>query len=177
MKQYWVLGFSPAFLSKCKLPHIGTPCQLVITFCILFHQILRPTRFRYIKIYEESGTQVLHINAATSPAVTFPQGTLGRQLTFRTLNFLFTEKRRYYVLLDPGECCMEMNSLMPIEPFCGQGYRYCIYCISLIRCRSYSFHFFLCGYYLCAVYTSRGHYLRAVFISLRASDCAATIWG
>ena len=76
-----------------------------------FYQILRSTRSRYIKIYEESGTQVISINAATSPAVTFPQGTLGRQLTFRTLNFLFTEKRRYYVLLDPGECCMEMNSL------------------------------------------------------------------
>ena len=76
-----------------------------------FYQILRSTRSRYIKIYEESGTQVISINAATSPAVTFPQGTLGRELTFRTLNFLFTEKRRYYVLLDPGECCMEMNSL------------------------------------------------------------------
>ena len=29
----------------------------------------------------------------------------------------------------------------------------------------------------CAVFTSRGYYLRAVFISFRASDCAATIRG
>lgn len=55
---------------------------------------------------------MLRINAATSPAVTYPQGTLGRQLTFRTLNFLFIEKRRYYILLDPGECCMKMKFLM-----------------------------------------------------------------
>jgi len=79
----------------------------VLAMIQYFVQILRSTRSRYIKIYEEGGTQVIRINAATSPAVIFPRGNLGRQLTFRTRNFLFTEKRRYYVLLDPGGCCIK----------------------------------------------------------------------
>ena len=49
---------------------------------------------------------MIAINAATSPAVTFPQNSSGRELTFRTHNFLFTEKKRYYVLFDPGGCCI-----------------------------------------------------------------------
>lgn len=78
------------------------------SFCyIKITQFFRPTRSSYIRIYDGNGTEVIRLNAATSPDVIFPQNTQGRVLTFRTTNFIFTEKRSYYVLFDPGGCmCM-----------------------------------------------------------------------
>ena len=73
-----------------------------VVFIIHIIQFLRPTRSSYIRIYDGNGTEVIRLNAATSPDVTFPQTSQGRVLTFRTTNFIFTAKRSYYVLFDPG---------------------------------------------------------------------------
>ena len=73
-----------------------------VVFIIHIIQFLRPTRSSYIRIYDGNGTEVIRLNAATSPDVTFPQTSQGRVLTFRTTNFIFTAKRNYYVLFDPG---------------------------------------------------------------------------
>ena len=49
----------------------------------------------------------------TSSSVTYPADSLGREITFTT-DYLFTLKRRYYVLLDSGTC--------GIKSFKLQGY-------------------------------------------------------
>lgn len=65
-------------------------------------QFLQPPRSRSIRIYEEGRGEVITVDVSlpTSP-VTYPSTSFGQTLTFQT-NFAFTEKKRYYVLLDPG---------------------------------------------------------------------------
>ena len=44
---------------------------------------------------------MISINVALTSSVAYPEGTLDKTLRFQTSR-LFSEKRRYYVLLDPG---------------------------------------------------------------------------
>lgn len=62
---------------------------------------MRPTNSRFIRIFREDGSEVVKINVAIAPFVMYPEGSLGRELRFMT-NYQFTERRQYYVLLDPG---------------------------------------------------------------------------
>jgi hypothetical protein len=81
-----------------------TVCYMILMLSVLIFlttQFIRSPRSRFIRITEEGVREVLSINVAISSAVTYPEGTLGRTLSFRT-NFQFSEKRRYYVTLDPG---------------------------------------------------------------------------
>ena len=69
-----------------------------------FHlQFFRPSNSRWIRVYEESGGEVISIDVALpSSPVTYPNSSLDKNLSFTT-NYLFVRGRKYYVLLEPGE--------------------------------------------------------------------------
>ena len=102
----------PIYFS-CLVYKYGPPIGFffVKAVCIICYfylsKFLRPTLSSYIRIYDGNGTEVIRLNAATSQDVIFPQNSQGRELTFLTTKFIFTEEKSYYVLFDPGGCmCM-----------------------------------------------------------------------
>ncbi len=64
-------------------------------------QIGRPTRNTYIRIYENSGLQVLTVNTASSNVIFPASGSGGRVLSFTT-SYSFQSADGYYILLDAG---------------------------------------------------------------------------
>ena len=113
MVGFWIKMWFDLLMEHHKIPQtIFQLFHVFVVFIIHITQFLRPTRSSYIRIYDGNGTEVIRLNAATSPAVTFPQTSQGRELTFRTTNFTFTAKRSYYVLFDPGGyMCIKRRSL------------------------------------------------------------------
>ena len=70
-------------------------------YLLLLLQFVRPTRSSYIRIHRSDGTVVFSVDVAITAAVLYPVGSLGRTIEFTT-SVAFTEKKTYYVTLDPG---------------------------------------------------------------------------